>query len=115
MVAAARAAAPGAPPPARVAVGVITPYRQQALCLRDAFARVVGPEAAAEVTRFPPLSNTSWGPEEAELCSDCFVKCRWRGKQQQVVWSRHNMSERRADKPCKLLRTLRIMQHGIWA
>ena len=49
MVAAARAAPPGAPAPARVAVGVITPYRQQALCLRDTFARMVGPEAAAEV------------------------------------------------------------------
>lgn len=56
LVAAARKAGPGAPPPVRVAVGVITPYRQQARCLRDTFARAVGPEAAAEVCS-PTLNN----------------------------------------------------------
>jgi hypothetical protein len=76
LVAAARGRPAGAPPPPRVAVGVITPYRQQARCLRDTFARAVGPEAAAEVTLRPSGSHRSCQPGLPEVASQAAPRAR---------------------------------------
>jgi len=79
LVAAARGRPAGAPPPPRVAVGVITPYRQQARCLRDTFGRAVGPEAAAEVTLRPSSSHRPCQAPRARGCDDgaCCVGTQW--------------------------------------
>ena len=70
----------GSAPPPGVMVGVITPYRSQIKCLKNAFVRVLGQDIASEV-KFMTVDSCQGKQLDVVILVLCpsFIQVFWRG------------------------------------